>query len=169
MSSGEYIYTMYKLSRVHPPDKTVLKDISLSFYPGAKIGVLGLNGTGKSTLLRIMAGRDTEFRGEAQLAPGASVGLLEQMVSPISRKLNARQTLINGGQQITRQEALKLYTGNNGWFLREEDRVGTIEAGKRADLVVLDRDYFTVRDEDLKKVHSLMTVVGGRIVHEEKA
>jgi len=78
MSSGEYIYTMYKLSRVHPPDKTVLKDISLSFYPGAKIGVLGLNGTGKSTLLRIMAGRDTEYRGEAQLAPGASVGLLEQ-------------------------------------------------------------------------------------------
>ena len=78
MSSGEYIYTMYRLSRVHPPDKTVLKDISLSFYPGAKIGVLGLNGTGKSTLLRIMAGNDTEYRGEAQLAPGATVGLLEQ-------------------------------------------------------------------------------------------
>ena len=76
--SSQYIYTMYKLSRVHPPDKTVLKDISLSFYPGAKIGVLGLNGTGKSTLLRIMAGKDTEYRGEAQLAPGASVGLLEQ-------------------------------------------------------------------------------------------
>jgi ATP-binding cassette ChvD family protein len=76
--SSQYIYTMYKLSRVHPPDKTVLKDISLSFYPGAKIGVLGLNGTGKSTLLRIMAGADTEYRGEAQLAPGASVGLLEQ-------------------------------------------------------------------------------------------
>jgi ATP-binding cassette ChvD family protein len=69
---------MYKLSRVHPPDKTVLKDISLSFYPGAKIGVLGLNGTGKSTLLRIMAGVDKDYRGEAQLAPGASVGLLEQ-------------------------------------------------------------------------------------------
>jgi ATP-binding cassette ChvD family protein len=76
--SSQYIYTMYKLSRVHPPDKTVLKDISLSFYPGAKIGVLGLNGTGKSTLLRIMAGKDTEYRGEAMLAPGASVGLLEQ-------------------------------------------------------------------------------------------
>ncbi|WP_028057600.1 energy-dependent translational throttle protein EttA [Candidatus Solirubrobacter pratensis] len=76
--SSQYIYTMYKLSRVHPPDKTVLKEISLSFYPGAKIGVLGLNGTGKSTLLRIMAGLDTEYRGDAQLAPGASVGLLEQ-------------------------------------------------------------------------------------------
>jgi ATP-binding cassette ChvD family protein len=69
---------MYKLSRTHPPDKQVLKDISLSFMPGAKIGVLGLNGSGKSTLLRIMAGQDTEYRGEAQLAPGATVGLLEQ-------------------------------------------------------------------------------------------
>jgi len=76
--SSQYIFTMYKLSRTHPPDKQVLKDISLSFMPGAKIGVLGLNGSGKSTLLRIMAGQDAEYRGEAQLAPGASVGLLEQ-------------------------------------------------------------------------------------------
>ena len=76
--STQYVFTMYKLSRVHPPDKRVLDDISLSFLPGAKIGVLGPNGAGKSTLLRIMAGRDTEFRGDAQLAPGATVGLLEQ-------------------------------------------------------------------------------------------
>ena len=76
--SSQYIFTMYKLTRVHPPDKEVLKDISLSFFPGAKIGVLGLNGAGKSSLLRIMAGQDTEYRGEAQLAPGATVGLLEQ-------------------------------------------------------------------------------------------
>jgi ATP-binding cassette ChvD family protein len=76
--SSQYVFTMYKLSRTHPPDKQVLRDISLSFLPGAKIGVLGLNGAGKSTLLRIMAGLDTEYRGEAQLAPGASVGLLEQ-------------------------------------------------------------------------------------------
>ncbi len=69
---------MHRLTRVHPPDKTVLKDITLAFLPGAKIGVLGLNGSGKSTLLRIMAGVDTEFRGDAQLAPGATVGLLEQ-------------------------------------------------------------------------------------------
>jgi energy-dependent translational throttle protein EttA len=76
--SSQYIFTMYKLSRTHPPDKQVLKDISLSFLPDAKIGVLGLNGSGKSTLLRIMAGVDKEYRGEAQLAPGATVGLLEQ-------------------------------------------------------------------------------------------
>jgi ATP-binding cassette ChvD family protein len=78
VSGHQYIFQMHKLSRTHPPDKQVLKDISLSFLPGAKIGVLGLNGSGKSTLLRIMAGQDTEYRGEAQLAPGASVGLLEQ-------------------------------------------------------------------------------------------
>jgi ATP-binding cassette ChvD family protein len=69
---------MYRLSRTHPPDKTVLKDVSLSFLPGAKIGVLGLNGSGKSSLLRIMAGRDDGYTGEAMLAPGATVGLLEQ-------------------------------------------------------------------------------------------
>jgi ATP-binding cassette ChvD family protein len=76
--STQYVFTMYRLSRVHPPDKEVLKDISVSMIPGAKIGVIGPNGAGKSTLLRIMAGRDTDFRGEAQLAPGATVGLLEQ-------------------------------------------------------------------------------------------
>src|SRR5947208_15711631 len=74
----QYIFTTYKLSRRFPPDREVLTDISLSFMPGAKIGVLGYNGAGKSTLLRIMAGADTEFRGDAQLAPGATVGLLEQ-------------------------------------------------------------------------------------------
>ena len=76
--SAQYIFTTYKLSRRYPPDREVLTDISLSFLPGAKIGVLGYNGAGKSTLLRIMAGLDSEFDGQAQLAPGATVGLLEQ-------------------------------------------------------------------------------------------
>jgi energy-dependent translational throttle protein EttA len=76
--SAEYIFTMQRVSRTHPPDKQVLSDISLSFFHGAKIGVLGLNGAGKSTLLRIMAGVDEGYRGEAKLKPGASVGLLEQ-------------------------------------------------------------------------------------------
>ena len=79
--------------------------------------------------------------------------------------LNARQRLINGGQQITRQEALKLYTASNGWFLREEKQIGTIEPGKLADVVVLSDDYFTVPDEKLKKIRSVLTMVGGRIVH----
>ncbi len=76
--SSQFIFTMHRLSKLHPPEKTVLDNVTLAFYPGAKIGVLGYNGAGKSTLLRIMAGVDQEYRGEAQLAPGASVGMLEQ-------------------------------------------------------------------------------------------
>jgi ATP-binding cassette ChvD family protein len=76
--TAEFIYTMYKVGRFHPPDRDVLKDISLSFFPGAKIGVIGANGSGKSTLLRIMAGLDDGYTGEARLTPGFSVGLLAQ-------------------------------------------------------------------------------------------
>ena len=76
--ADEYIFTMYRLRRTHPPDKVVLDNVSLSFFPGAKIGVLGANGAGKSSLLRIMAGLDREFSGDAILAPGATVGLLPQ-------------------------------------------------------------------------------------------
>jgi len=76
--AAQFIYTTRKLSRVHPPDRVVLADISLSFYPGAKIGVLGPNGAGKSSLLRIMAGEDDGYQGEARLSPGFSVGYLAQ-------------------------------------------------------------------------------------------
>jgi energy-dependent translational throttle protein EttA len=76
--SAQFIFTMRKVSRFHPPDKEVLKDISLSFFPGAKIGVLGANGAGKSSLLRIMAGVDDGYTGEARLTPGFTVGMLEQ-------------------------------------------------------------------------------------------
>ena len=75
---AEYIYSTYKLARHYPPDRTVLEDISISFYPGAKIGVIGPNGSGKSSLLRIMAGLDDGFTGEARLTPGFSVGYLSQ-------------------------------------------------------------------------------------------
>jgi sulfate-transporting ATPase len=76
--SAQFIFTMRKVSRFHPPDKEVLKDITLAFYPGAKIGVLGPNGSGKSSLLRIMAGVDDGYTGEARLTQGFSVGMLEQ-------------------------------------------------------------------------------------------
>ena len=76
--SAQFIFTMRRVSRFHPPDKEVLKDITLAFYPGAKIGVLGPNGAGKSSLLRIMAGVDDGYTGEARLTPGFSVGMLEQ-------------------------------------------------------------------------------------------
>jgi ATP-binding cassette ChvD family protein len=76
--AAEYIFTMHKCSRFYPPDRDVLKDISLSFYPGAKIGVLGPNGAGKSSLLKIMAGLDDGYTGEARLTPGFTVGYLAQ-------------------------------------------------------------------------------------------
>src|SRR5690554_7313785 len=75
---AQYIYTTNRLSKVVPPKRYILRDISLSFFPGAKIGVLGLNGAGKSTLLRIMAGVDKEFDGEARPMPGIKVDYLPQ-------------------------------------------------------------------------------------------
>ncbi|MGQ0709683.1 MAG: energy-dependent translational throttle protein EttA [Rhodoferax sp.] len=75
---AQYIYTMNRVSKIVPPKREILKDISLSFFPGAKIGVLGLNGAGKSTLLRIMAGVDTDIQGEARPQPGIKIGYLQQ-------------------------------------------------------------------------------------------
>ncbi|EMS5280936.1 energy-dependent translational throttle protein EttA [Neisseria gonorrhoeae] len=76
--SQQYVYSMLRVSKVVPPQKTIIKDISLSFFPGAKIGLLGLNGTGKSTVLRIMAGVDKEFEGEAVPMGGIKIGYLPQ-------------------------------------------------------------------------------------------
>ena len=76
--ASEFIFTMRNLGRFYPPDREVLKDVTLAFIPGAKIGVLGHNGAGKSSVLKIMAGIDDGFTGEARLSPGFSVGLLEQ-------------------------------------------------------------------------------------------
>src|SRR2546427_11248405 len=80
--SAQYIFTMRGLSKVYAPGRTVLEAITLAFYPGAKIGVLGYNGAGKSTLLRIMAGGAQEDRGEAPLGEGAGGGKLEQEPKP---------------------------------------------------------------------------------------
>ena len=75
---SQYIYTMNGVSKTVPPKRQIIKDISLSFFPGAKIGLLGLNGSGKSTVLKIMAGVDTDFNGEARAAAGIKVGYLAQ-------------------------------------------------------------------------------------------
>ena len=90
----QYIYTMKGLTKVYPPDQVVLKDIWLSFLPGAKIGVLGYNGAGKSTLLRIMAGAEKEFSGEAFLAQGCSVGYLQQ-----EPQLNPEKTVLGNVEE----------------------------------------------------------------------
>src|SRR4030066_2063308 len=78
MSDQQVIYSMVRVGKVFPPNKQVLRDISLGFFYGAKIGVLGLNGSGKTTLLRIIAGADTDYIGELAFSRGYSVGLLEQ-------------------------------------------------------------------------------------------
>ncbi|STQ14311.1 ABC transporter ATP-binding protein [Enterobacter cloacae] len=75
---AQFVYTMHRVGKVVPPKRHILKNISLSFFPGAKIGVLGLNGAGKSTLLRIMAGIDTDIEGEARPQPGIKIGYLPQ-------------------------------------------------------------------------------------------
>ena len=75
---AQYIYTMNGVGKIVPPKKEILKDISLNFFPGAKIGVLGYNGAGKSTLLRIMAGVDKDIVGEARPQPGINIGYLPQ-------------------------------------------------------------------------------------------
>ncbi len=90
----QYIYTMIGVSKIVPPKRQIIKDISLSFYPGAKIGLLGLNGAGKSTVLRIMAGVDTDFQGEARPQPGIKVGYLEQ-----EPKLNPEHTVREAVQE----------------------------------------------------------------------
>ena len=81
---ANYVYTMNRVGKIVPPKRQILKDISLSFFPGAKIGVIGANGSGKSSLLQIMAGQDDGFTGEARLTPGFTVGFLAQ--EPQDRK-----------------------------------------------------------------------------------
>ena len=138
----DFIYQMHKLNRHHPPDKQVLKDVSLSFFYGAKIGVIGHNGSGKSSLLRIMAGLDDGFTGQAKLLDGYSVGLLEQEpqldadkdvmgnvmdgVAEVSQLLDEYNTVLGGwadpdadyeklGEQQARLE--KQIEAANGWDL----------------------------------------------------
>ena len=91
---AQYVFTMNRVSRVVPPKRVILKDISLSFFPGAKIGVLGTNGSGKSSLLKIMAGVDKEFEGEAVPMPGLNIGYLPQ-----EPQLDAEQTVREAVEQ----------------------------------------------------------------------
>ena len=95
MNNPQYIFSMYKLSKIYPGGKQVIKDISLSFLPGAKIGVLGGNGAGKSTLLKIMAGVDKEYNGEAKLADGIKVGYLAQEPE-LNNDLNVYENVMEG-------------------------------------------------------------------------
>jgi energy-dependent translational throttle protein EttA len=97
--SSEYIFTMYRVDKFYGPERQVLSNISLSFFPGAKIGVLGPNGAGKSTVLRIMAGKEEPSSGAAELAPGATVGLLEQEPDLDASK-NVRENVEDGVREL---------------------------------------------------------------------
>ena len=111
--STKIIYSMAKVGKTYPPNKQVLRDISLSYFYGAKIGVLGLNGSGKSTLLRIMAGVEKEFNGETMLAPGYSIGYLEQ--EPVlDESKTVRQIVEEGAQEVV--DALREFDEINAKF-----------------------------------------------------
>ena len=96
---AQFIYTMIGVSKIVPPNRTIIKDISLSFFPGAKIGVLGLNGAGKSTVLRIMAGVDKEYEGEARPQPGIRIGFLPQEPEP-DDEMTVRETVEQGVAEV---------------------------------------------------------------------
>ena len=117
--STQFVYTMHRVGKVVPPKRHILKDISLSFFPGAKIGVLGLNGAGKSTLLRIMAGIDKEIEGEARPQPGIKIGYLPQ-----EPKLEPQQTV---------REAIEEAVGNVKRALTRLDEVYALYADPDAD------------------------------------
>ena len=111
---AQYVFSMNRVGKTVPPKRQILKDISLSFFPGAKIGVLGLNGSGKSSLLRIMAGEDKEIEGEAVPMPGIKVGFLpqeprldpEQTVRALDAILRARTALEGNVAPLLALEAL---------------------------------------------------------------
>src|SRR5205809_5737413 len=98
-NAAQFIYSMYKVTRFHPPDKEVLKDISISFYPGAKIGVIGPNGSGKSSLLRIMAGLDDGYNGGARLTAGFTVGYLSQEPQLDATK-TVKENVLDGVREV---------------------------------------------------------------------
>ena len=105
--SQQYVYSMLRVSKVVPPQKTIIKDISLSFFPGAKIGLLGLNGAGKSTVLRIMAGVDTEFEGEAVPMGGIKIGYLPQEPELDSEKTVREEVESGLGEVAAAQKRLE--------------------------------------------------------------
>src|SRR5256884_8838672 len=124
---AQYIYTMNRVSKVVPPKRVILRDISLSFFPGAKIGVLGLNGAGKSTLLKIMAGIDTGFDGEARPKSGIRIGFLAQEPQLDAAK-DVRTTVMEGlGETFRQVEEFNRISERFGESLEEEEMNALLE------------------------------------------
>ena len=104
---AQYVYTMQRVGKIVPPKRVILKDISLSFFPGAKIGMLGLNGSGKSSLLKIMAGEDKEIEGEATPMPNLRIGYLPQEPQ-LDPEQNVRQSVEGGlGEVLEAKQKLE--------------------------------------------------------------
>jgi len=136
--AAEFIYTCYKLARFYPPDRTVLEDISLSFYPGAKIGVIGSNGSGKSSLLRIMAGVDDGYTGEARLTPGFTVGMLSQEPQLDPDKDVLGNVMLGVGpirDLLTRYDEVMAMWGEPD---ADYDKIGALQAGLEAKITATD-------------------------------
>ncbi|MEO6928759.1 MAG: ATP-binding cassette domain-containing protein, partial [Casimicrobiaceae bacterium] len=101
---AQYVYTMNRVGKMIPPKRVILKDISLSFFPGAKIGVLGLNGSGKSSLLKIMSGDDKEYEGEATPMPGLRIGFLQQEPQ-LDAAMTVREAVEQGMGEVLEAQA----------------------------------------------------------------
>ncbi|MGQ0744286.1 MAG: energy-dependent translational throttle protein EttA [Acidimicrobiales bacterium] len=133
-NAAQFIFTMRRVSRFHPPDAEVIKDMTLAFYPGAKIGVIGPNGSGKSSLLRIMAGADDGYTGEARLSPGFTVGLLEQepaLDESKDVKGNVTDGLAAVADLLARYDALMASYGDPD---ADYDRIGEEQAQLEAEM-----------------------------------
>ncbi|HEY9723786.1 MAG TPA: energy-dependent translational throttle protein EttA, partial [Oscillatoriaceae cyanobacterium] len=154
MPAYQYVFTMHRMTKVVPPKREVLKDITLAFLPGAKIGVLGSNGAGKSTLLRIMAGVDTNFQGEARLADGATVGYLAQepQLDPAKTvRENVEDGLAHIKSKITRFEELAAnYTDETAdEFARLQEEIDAVDGWNVDNMIEVAMDALRVPDGDL--------------------
>ena len=144
---------MYRVGKTVPPKRQILKDISLSFFPGAKIGVLGLNGAGKSTLLRIMAGVDTEFDGTAEAMAGISIGYLPQ--EPVlDPDKTVRETVEEGlGEIMTARKRLEEVYAAYGDPDADFDKLADEQAKLEAVLASHDADNMDLQLEEIGRAH----------------
>jgi ATP-binding cassette ChvD family protein len=141
----QYIYTMIGVSKIVPPKRQIIKDISLSFFPGAKIGLLGLNGAGKSTVLRIMAGVDTDFQGEARPQPGIKIGYLEQEPR-LNPEHTVRQAVEEGvGEVLTAQAELDKVYAAYGEPDADFDKLAAVQA--RLEAILATNDAHTLEQQ----------------------
>jgi sulfate-transporting ATPase len=136
----EYVYTMHRVGKIVPPKRQILKDISLSFFAGAKIGILGLNGAGKSSLLRIMAGVDTEIEGEATPAPNLKIGYLEQEPK-LDPDKTVRETVEQAfGEVLAARKRLEAIYAAYGEPDADFDKLAEEQGRLEAELFALDAD-----------------------------